>query len=235
MLVGMPLGMACPGRKVFGQMLTSVKTQSGCVAWWAAMACQEWVDELLAVIRSFGTDASVPLARCSTIEDDCDSPEVRRCAGLHFQLLVSLRGCRLVTLSSFLLSLPWCFGGLLHKSGDKVMARLQVLSSWWETLQQLEAAGTSSTFFGKFVDGLVWPKLSWCRGVLLVLIEYKFTCAPHWTKDPYLLPWARGFHGSNVPDRGRLPDSPEDGGCFRDRALGQDTQLVAVVPELVGP
>lgn len=34
----------------------------------------------------------------------------------------------------------------------------------------------------------------------MILSEYKFTEVPAWVRDAYLLPWARGFHGTNIAE-----------------------------------
>lgn len=196
MLVGMSLSMVHLARESFGRMLAGAKTQQGCVSWWASMANGEWVAEL----AGLGSPENLQLARYSTTPDEADTPDDELVARYHFELMVSILGCRLVTLTLFTGTLSDFFGALLHSDGEVVRSCLMALSRWWSKLQELEAAAKGNTFFKKFAEQLAWPLQSWCRELLVVLSEHKFNQVPAWVRDAYLLPWARGFHGANITE-----------------------------------
>lgn len=202
MLTGMCLFVVRPARLAFGTMLKDVKTQSGCVRWWAAMANKEWIQELLDDVNSLCSEDNIRLARYSTAEHDVDTNVGELCARYHLDFVISTLGCRLVTLTSFSFTLPNYFGALLSEKPMAVDECLRNLAAWWDKLQELEAAGKGNPFFCKFAQGCVWPMLSWCREVLVILSEYDFKEVPEWLALQYLLPWARGFHGTSLSEDG---------------------------------
>jgi hypothetical protein len=171
-----------PVRKHFGQMLVRTQTRAGVREWLAGLATGSWQDEVLDCYTVFAEHACLV---GMGLTKDSQSPNVDQelIANFAFKLVWNLARSRYVTLSAYQFTPTMAFFGLLHDSGEKRACQLRVLKHWWDLLQKLETLAVEDQYFDALLESLHWPKLTWCRMILVKLAEYDFVEIPECVRE----------------------------------------------------
>ena len=198
MLCAMTLALVKPSRTAFGHMLVAAKTQSASVMWWATMANEEWLAELLETIKVQQDPAALGRIGFTMLHGE-SCGEDHQVANKMVLFLRCLLQSRLHSLLALSYSLPCKFAGLLHDTSSVRFATLKTLKAWWVRLQEVEEAATSDKWYQQLLVMLSWPVMQWPRRLLVALSEHDFEEVPSWVESQ-LQACFRGFLSTKITE-----------------------------------
>lgn len=170
-----------PTELAFSEMIKLHKTRRGSVAWACLMARGDYNAELFQVLSQLHSQEAmgkIRFAEVSNIEGDEQMAHEQFLADKFFELVVALSGQRIFTCSLYQLGVPGRFAGLIDESERERALTLKYLQSVFEALEVAERVALKDPWVAGVLKDFQWPKIPWCRYVLLSLWEVGWSRVP---------------------------------------------------------
>jgi hypothetical protein len=183
LMTGMTL-LVAPMREEHSETLVTQKTRKGNLQWHIDQASGNWpyLERMVAVF--YDRDVMARLGfECSRrgpmhcLLPDGDAAGLASCM---FQFLLQLLGSEIQWMRMYSEGLPGVFALLLSDDDGFITEGLQYLEVVWQTLLKAEAevAQQSDVWLDGYLKDLLWPGSTWCREVLVALMEGSFKRVP---------------------------------------------------------
>ena len=123
--------------------------------------------------------------------------EDRELAAILHRCTVRIMAQRILERLCIGFCLPMRFAQLVHDRAEEVTECLAACKKWFEVLEKLETAAHTEKFIADLLDGLLWPRVHFCRMILVALAESDWQSVPHWVREK-VCNMLRGFTTTKV-------------------------------------